>query len=131
MMHLIECTLSELFTAVNPSQGLCWECRQGVPQLLRRLKLSHGQVKVESTPRRLVVIVERVQAKQEDAEERVRGPPAKVRRNRRWHHLLYHASPWQCSIHTVRTPSQSTSFRLHFRRGCPQERILLLCPNGF
>ena len=53
MMHLIECTLSELFTAVNPSQGLCWECRQGVPQLLRRLKLSHGQVKVESTPRRL------------------------------------------------------------------------------
>ena len=56
-----------------------WECRQGVPQLLKKLKLSHGQVKVESTPRRLAVIVENVQAKQEDAEERVRGPPAKVR----------------------------------------------------
>ena len=50
-----------------------------MPQLLRKLKLSHGRVKVESTPRRLAVIVERVQAKQEDAEERVRGPPAKVR----------------------------------------------------
>ena len=50
-----------------------------MPQLLRKLKLSHGQVKVESTPRRLAVIVESVQAKQEDAEERVRGPPAKVR----------------------------------------------------
>ena len=50
-----------------------------MPQLLRKLKLSHGQVKVESTPRRLTVIVETVQAKQEDAEERVRGPPAKVR----------------------------------------------------
>ena len=47
--------------------------------MLRKLKLSHGQVKVESTPRRLAVIVESVQAKQEDAEERVRGPPAKVR----------------------------------------------------
>ena len=50
-----------------------------MPQLLRKLKLGHGLVKVESTPRRLAVIVESVQAKQEDAEERVRGPPAKVR----------------------------------------------------
>lgn len=53
-------------------------CRQAVPQLLKKLQLEHGKVMVESTPRRLAVMVANVQAKQEDVEERVRGPPAKV-----------------------------------------------------
>ena len=52
--------------------------RQAVPQLLKKLQLAHGQVTVESTPRRLAVMVAGVQAKQKDVEERVRGPPAKV-----------------------------------------------------
>ena len=49
-----------------------------MPQLLKKLQLAHGQVTVESTPRRLAVMVAGVQAKQKDVEERVRGPPAKV-----------------------------------------------------
>ena len=53
--------------------------RQAVPQLLKKLQLAHGKVTVESTPRRLAVMVASVQAKQDDVEERVRGPPAKVR----------------------------------------------------
>ena len=50
-----------------------------MPQLLKKLQLSHGQVTVESTPRRLGIVVAAVQARQEDVEESVRGPPAKVR----------------------------------------------------
>ena len=57
-------------------------CRQAVPQLLKKLQLAHGQLTVESTPRRLAVMVANVQARQEDVEERVRGPPAKVRCSR-------------------------------------------------
>ena len=49
-----------------------------MPQLLKKLQLAHGQVTVESTPRRLAVMVASLQAKQKDVEERVRGPPAKV-----------------------------------------------------
>ena len=49
-----------------------------MPQLLKKLQLAHGQVTVESTPRRLAAMVASVQAKQKDVEERVRGPPAKV-----------------------------------------------------
>jgi glycyl-tRNA synthetase beta subunit len=52
--------------------------RQAVPQLLKRLLLSHGDVSVESTPRRLAVIVRDVAAKQPNLEEKIRGPPAKV-----------------------------------------------------
>lgn len=61
------------------AQQILMACRQAVPQLLKKLQLAHGQVTVESTPRRLAVMVARVQAKQEDVEESVRGPPAKVR----------------------------------------------------
>lgn len=53
-------------------------CRQGIQQLLKKLLLTHGEVTVESTPRRLSIIVSDVAAKQPDVEERVRGPPAKV-----------------------------------------------------
>ncbi len=52
--------------------------RQAVPALLQRLRLGHGEVTVESTPRRLAAIVRSLDAAQADVEERVRGPPAKV-----------------------------------------------------
>ncbi len=50
-----------------------------MPQLLKRLQLGHGQVTVDSTPRRLGILIAAVQARQADVEESVRGPPAKVR----------------------------------------------------
>ena len=77
MMH---CMLQHIATAViwAEVQQSVMACRQAVPQLLKKLQLEHGKVMVESTPRRLAVMVANVQAKQEDVEERVRGPPAKV-----------------------------------------------------
>ena len=47
-------------------------------ELLQRLRLSHSGVCVEGTPRRLAVLVSGLAARQEDAENRLRGPPAKV-----------------------------------------------------
>ena len=58
---------------------MCWHRRERVPALLARLRLSHGEVAVHSTPRRLAVAVAAVAARQPDVEESVRGPPAKVR----------------------------------------------------
>lgn len=49
-----------------------------MPELLQRLRLSHSGVCVEGTPRRLAVLVPGLAARQEDAENRLRGPPAKV-----------------------------------------------------
>lgn len=50
-----------------------------MPELLERLRLSHGAVDVHGTPRRLAVMVQGLEAKQPDAVERSRGPPVKVR----------------------------------------------------
>jgi glycyl-tRNA synthetase len=49
-----------------------------VPALLDEIRLEHGAVHVYGTPRRLVVHVEEVAAKQSDLEELVKGPPAKI-----------------------------------------------------
>jgi glycyl-tRNA synthetase len=49
-----------------------------VPALLDRLRLGHGGVRVEGTPRRLAVIVHELAPRQSNSEEKVRGPPAKV-----------------------------------------------------
>ncbi len=49
-----------------------------MPALLQRLRLAHGDVSVETTPRRLAVIVHGVSCSQPDVEEKIRGPPAKV-----------------------------------------------------
>ena len=68
-----------LLACEQSRQRMCAACRQAVPQLLKKLQLAHEQVIVESTPRRLAVMVASVQAKQKGVEERVRGPPAKVR----------------------------------------------------
>ncbi|HNS07776.1 MAG TPA: glycine--tRNA ligase subunit beta [Anaerolineaceae bacterium] len=47
-----------------------------VPLMLDELRLTHGQVSVAGTPRRLVVIVEDLAARQEAKETLVKGPPA-------------------------------------------------------
>jgi glycyl-tRNA synthetase len=47
-------------------------------ELLQRLRLSHSGVSVEGTPRRVAVLVSGLAARQTDAENRMRGPPAKV-----------------------------------------------------
>lgn len=53
-------------------------CRDAVPTLLARLRLSYGAVEVHGTPRRVAVLVSDLAAKQPDMEERLRGPPAKA-----------------------------------------------------
>ncbi len=45
---------------------------------MKRLKLEHGAVEVDSTPRRLVVRVADVASRQPDTSEKIRGPPGKV-----------------------------------------------------
>jgi glycyl-tRNA synthetase len=47
-----------------------------VPVLLDDLRLAHGTVKVMGTPRRLVVLVEDLAARQADLSQVVKGPPA-------------------------------------------------------
>ena len=47
-----------------------------VPALLDELRLPHGEVSVLGTPRRLVVIVEKLAARQDEKEFVVKGPPA-------------------------------------------------------
>ena len=55
-------------------------CRQKVPELFSRLRLQHAGIRVQGTPRRLAVLVASLACQQPDAEDRVRGPPAKVSR---------------------------------------------------
>ena len=52
------------------------QLRARVPTLLSKLRLEHGAVRVEGTPRRLAVLVESLAARQPDTEEKVRGPPS-------------------------------------------------------
>ncbi|PRW56476.1 Glycine-tRNA ligase chloroplastic mitochondrial [Chlorella sorokiniana] len=54
------------------------QLKDRVPALLDRLRLGHGGVTVEGTPRRLAVVVHELDARQSNSAERVRGPNAKV-----------------------------------------------------
>ncbi len=47
-----------------------------VPALFDELRLPHGEISVLGTPRRLVVIVEKLAARQDEKETVVKGPPA-------------------------------------------------------
>jgi glycyl-tRNA synthetase len=47
-----------------------------VPALLDELNLTHGDVRVFSTPRRLVVAIDALSPRQPDREDLVKGPPA-------------------------------------------------------
>ncbi len=49
-----------------------------MPGLLDQLRLAHGSVSVEGTPRRLAVTIADLAPRQPDAEDKLRGPPAKV-----------------------------------------------------
>ena len=53
------------------------QLRAKVPQLFERLRLGHGGVSVEGTPRRLAVVVHAMASRQSNSAENVRGPPAK------------------------------------------------------
>ncbi len=52
------------------------QLKSRTPSLLDDLRLSHGNINVIGTPRRLVVMVETLAAGQEDREVVVKGPPA-------------------------------------------------------
>jgi glycyl-tRNA synthetase len=52
------------------------QLRERVPALLKELSLEHGPVRIEGTPRRLVVFVDSLAPNQPDREELVKGPPA-------------------------------------------------------
>ncbi len=54
------------------------QLRTLVPQGLQAARLAHGEVTVEGTPRRLVVLVDGVAPGQQDEERVIKGPPAKV-----------------------------------------------------
>ncbi|NIO70340.1 MAG: glycine--tRNA ligase subunit beta, partial [Anaerolineae bacterium] len=54
------------------------QLREQTPELLAKARLEHSAVRVTGTPRRLVVYVEGLAPKQQDREELVKGPPAKV-----------------------------------------------------
>jgi glycyl-tRNA synthetase len=47
-----------------------------IPGLMADLRLAHGQIRVLTTPRRLVVDVESVAPEQPDLEQAIKGPPA-------------------------------------------------------
>ena len=53
-------------------------CRTKVPALLDRLRLGYEDVRVEATPRRVAVMISRLAKQQRGAEDKLRGPPAKV-----------------------------------------------------
>jgi len=52
------------------------QLKQGVPTLLDDLRLTHGSVTVQGTPRRLAVWVRQLAGSQPDRESLVKGPPA-------------------------------------------------------
>jgi glycyl-tRNA synthetase len=52
--------------------------REAAPKFLADLRLAHGQIQVVGSPRRLAILVEDLAPRQEDLEEVVRGPSAKV-----------------------------------------------------
>lgn len=54
------------------------QLRAKIPALLDKLRLGHGGVTVEGTPRRLAVIVHALASRQSNSAEAVRGPPVKV-----------------------------------------------------
>jgi len=71
--------LLEIGTEELPSGDLTAaldQLRERVPALLGDLRLEHGLVRVEGTPRRLVVFVENLASRQPDLEQVIKGPPA-------------------------------------------------------
>ena len=57
-------------------EDMLTQLRERVPAWLDELRLEHGPVRVEATPRRAAVFVETLSPSQPDLEELVKGPPA-------------------------------------------------------
>ncbi len=57
-------------------EAILTQLRERVPAWLDELRLEHGPVRVEATPRRAAVFVETLSPSQPDLEELVKGPPA-------------------------------------------------------
>ena len=53
-------------------------CRAKVPALLDRLRLGFADLRIEATPRRVAVMVSGLAKQQKGAQDKLRGPPAKV-----------------------------------------------------
>ncbi|MBN1452446.1 MAG: glycine--tRNA ligase subunit beta [Anaerolineales bacterium] len=71
---LLEIGVEELpHTDVN---DILTQFRERVPAWLDELRLEHGPVRVEATPRRAAVFVETLSPSQPDLEDLVKGPPA-------------------------------------------------------
>jgi glycyl-tRNA synthetase len=71
--------LLEIGTEELPAGDLDYaleQLRSRVPEMLNELRLTHGEIRVFGTPRRLVVLVEDLSPSQADLEELVKGPPA-------------------------------------------------------
>jgi glycyl-tRNA synthetase len=66
-----ELPADDLYSAIAQLEEL-------TPKLLAEARLEHGRIRVTGTPRRLVVYVEDLAARQRDEERLVKGPPAKV-----------------------------------------------------
>ncbi|BAJ62907.1 glycine--tRNA ligase subunit beta [Anaerolinea thermophila] len=73
-LFLLEIGTEELPAA--DLQSALEQLREKVPALLDELRLSHGEVKVMGTPRRLAVLVENLSPAQPDRTTVVKGPPA-------------------------------------------------------
>ncbi len=71
---LLEIGTEEL--PVAELQGALDQLTGRVPSLLEELRLKHGKVTIQGTPRRLVVIVNDLAEQQEAKETLVKGPPA-------------------------------------------------------
>ena len=75
----VEPLLVEIGTEELPAGDLntaIEQLRSKTPEMLESLRLGHGKVHVHGTPRRLVVYVEELAARQADVEQVVKGPPA-------------------------------------------------------
>src|SRR3569832_177809 len=73
-LFLLEIGVEEL--PANDVDTALSQLRERVPLLLLELSLEHGPVKIEGTPRRLVVLIENLSPNQPDREDLVKGPPA-------------------------------------------------------
>ena len=76
---LAEPFLFEIGTEELPAadlQSALAQLKERVPALLDELRLAHGEVRILGTPRRLVVSVADLAARQEDRTNVVKGPPA-------------------------------------------------------
>ena len=57
-------------------QSVIRQWKEAVPTLLKDLRLSHGEISISGTPRRLVVFVHELAARQAEQVVKARGPAA-------------------------------------------------------